>query len=124
MKKVAVYGTLRQGEGNHGLLRGQKFLGTDRIVGTLYDIGPFPCAVLDGKGQIVVEVYDEIDDETLSNLDCLEGYSGQESSANLYNRRTVRTEKGEFVETYEWAGVVRENFLKIEDGDWIKHGHG
>lgn len=87
---VFVYGTLKQGYGNHGVLGNSKFIGkafTESPDYLLYD-GGFPWAVYEedkGIGRIVGEVY-EIDDEiTLHNLDRLEGvpYMYQHHTTNV-----------------------------------------
>jgi gamma-glutamylcyclotransferase (GGCT)/AIG2-like uncharacterized protein YtfP len=72
---VAVYGTLKKGFGNHGYLRGQKFLGKavsrDRFI---LGHGGYPAVVPSSRGaKIVVEIYD-VSPSTLLNLDSLEGY--------------------------------------------------
>lgn len=46
--RVAVYGTLKRGMSNHGLLRQSRFLGEESLTSlTLYDLGLFPAAKLE-----------------------------------------------------------------------------
>lgn len=71
---VYVYGTLKAGYWNSGLLAKAKFLGAAITVSdgfTMYD-GGFPYVVPDGLNRIKGEVY-EVDDNVLANLDRLEG---------------------------------------------------
>ena len=50
---VAVYGTLKKGLGNHGLMAQAQFLGCDKLAQIcLYDIGPYPGARLEASGGI------------------------------------------------------------------------
>lgn len=76
---VAVYGTLKKGFHNHHYLIGSKLLGSgvtkhDHYVMLSAGI-PYVCKCVDEEkmGRISVEVY-EVDDNTLKNLDRLEGH--------------------------------------------------
>ena len=72
---IFVYGTLKQGFGNHRLLAGSKFLGTGSTNKkfAMYSIGfPFVCKD-EPISQIHGELY-QVDDEILQNLDNLEGH--------------------------------------------------
>lgn len=79
---VFVYGTLKRGEPNHGLLRRARFLGRRRLPGVrMHDLGPYPMAVpaggagrdgqLDGSPLIHGELFC-VDAEGLAALDRLE----------------------------------------------------
>ena len=71
---VAVYGTLKKGFGNHGLMAQAQFLGCDKLTQIcLYDIGPYPGARLEASAGIEVEVY-AISQSHLAELDLLEEY--------------------------------------------------
>lgn len=75
MTFVAVYGTLRVGEGNwyHLLKDTSKHIGTFRIDGfKMVSNGCFPY-VFQGEGAVTVDVF-EVDNTTMSRLDRLEGY--------------------------------------------------
>ena len=85
MKKIAVYGSLRQGMYNHFLLGDSKLLETKEIeipykmVSLVY----YPALVQDNKSnKIIVEIY-EVDDNVYEDVEILEGYP------NFYNRITV-----------------------------------
>lgn len=104
---VAVYGTLRKGFGNHRFLSNTAYLyttesiirtNTMREYGLMYNLGSFPGikfhSINDGnynkykKYKIVFEVY-AVDDETLADLDRLEGYRASEPTKGLYNKQKV-----------------------------------
>ena len=75
MYKVMVYGTLRAGCGNHRLLIGSKLLGQYTVPGyKMYSAGGFPyCVKTNNMNETIeTEVY-LVDDETLEDLDGLEG---------------------------------------------------
>lgn len=70
--KVFVYGTLREGRGNHPLLGGAKKIADGAVEGDLFLAGGLPMAVK-GDGRIVGELY-RVSRETLADLDMLEGH--------------------------------------------------
>lgn len=85
--KVAVYGSLKKGFGNHRLLETSERLGTDKITGwTMHSMSAYPC-ICEGGDDISIEVY-EINESTFSALDMLEGYP------SFYNRKEVSTKYG------------------------------
>ena len=75
--RVFVYGTLLSGEPNHHLLHGQPLVGEARTEARfdLVSLGGFPAMVPGGEVAVRGEVYD-VDEETLADLDRLEGYPG------------------------------------------------
>ena len=120
--KVAVYGSLRQGMGNHGLLRGQEFVGTtvtDEPF-AMYSLGGFPKVVLRGEKvcPIVVEVYN-VDEQGLVALNRLEGFSGSNDGSNFYDRSTVSTPLGD-VEIYHIEDGYGGTRGLVESGDWVE----
>ncbi|MBW7472652.1 gamma-glutamylcyclotransferase family protein [Marinobacter sp. M216] len=91
---VAVYGTLKRGCSNSGLLREATFLGEDALTGlTLYDLGPYPGAVIRPSDGVVVEVY-AINDRILADLDVLEDYFPAAPEESLYLRKRMATHHG------------------------------
>ena len=108
--KVAVYGTLREGFGNHRLLAGSEFIGKTKTepIFTMYG-SAIPWIVAGGNTAITVEVY-EVDEVTMRNLDRLEGYP------YYYDRKEVSTEFGD-----AWI-YFREEPGKdeIPSGDWAQ----
>ena len=108
--KVFVYGTLKQGYGNHCLLEDSTFLGkcTTEPEFTLHSLYAFPAVLPFGNTAIKGEVY-EVDDKTFKRLDRLEGYP------SLYERIQIPTEYGD-----AWIYVMDSvsNLKPIESGEW------
>jgi gamma-glutamylcyclotransferase (GGCT)/AIG2-like uncharacterized protein YtfP len=83
---VAVYGTLRKGQANHFLMNTAKYVDTVNIDSMKMFAGAFfPFAVLSDKqyDSIVAELY-QIDEETESYLDALEGVNHDNPDDGLY----------------------------------------
>lgn len=82
-KYVFVYGTLKQGYGNHRLLSKEPMLrGAVTLPCRMISLGGFPALVpSDDYHEIHGEIY-EVDDSTFESLDFLEGYP------DFYNRDT------------------------------------
>lgn len=92
--RVAVYGTLKFGLANHGLLRQARYLGETLLEEiTLYDLGWYPGAKLEPSSGILVEVYG-VDEGTLAVLDHLEGYRPGNSESSLFLRHSLDTPFG------------------------------
>lgn len=120
MTKVAVYGSLRKGMGNHVLLEGSKFLGNDVVQGSMYSLGGFPgCHNHDPEDTIHIEVY-EVDDDTLQSLDWLEGVDEECPEAGMYRRERIFTSLGS-VYIYWYNGDVDAVHDYVEGGDWVKY---
>jgi gamma-glutamylaminecyclotransferase len=87
---VFVYGSLKQGFGNHHFLRTATLLEATRTGSRAFrmeSMGGFPAVVKNGSYAIEGELY-EVDDETLRNLDRLEG------NGRFYNRELVFLSSG------------------------------
>ena len=121
MKKylVAVYGSLRRGMGNH-----QYYLSSSEYKGTfstepeytLHSLSYYPGLKLDGNTSIVMEVY-EVNEETLKNLNRLEGYHPGETST-FYDRIEINTPWGRAF-TYIYVNKLSKESI-VESGDWVK----
>jgi gamma-glutamylcyclotransferase (GGCT)/AIG2-like uncharacterized protein YtfP len=114
--KVFVYGTLKRGHGNHGLLNGSRFVGAAVLFGefVLLDSG-FPVCVEQPHGAPVAgEVY-EIDGATLQRLDHLEG------EGSMYHRqlRTVVYEHGGADVAAVYVGDERRWGRTYIGGQWL-----
>lgn len=91
MTKVFVYGSLKKGGGNHGVLGRSKLIGeglTNSRGFNMFD-GSFPFVTDDlidteRAGSIMGEVYEVENDAVMNNLDRLEGVP------HLYVRREVK----------------------------------
>ena len=73
---VFVYGTLKRGGSNHGLLAGQDFVGPARLAPgfVLYSLGDYPGLVAEaGAADRVTGELWAVDDAALARLDELEG---------------------------------------------------
>jgi len=127
--RLFVYGTLRRGERNHGLLgssRCEAFLA--RAPGVLVDTGlGFPAMKEMGAssgetpGMVCGEIY-RVDKATLARIDILEDYHGPGDPRNLYERveMKARTDRGEM----DVLAYVSDRFrdgAAICFGDWKLH---
>jgi len=120
--RVLVYGSLRDGMGNHRLLDGQEFVGTTLTAEpyAMYSLGGFPMVQLHGKrqGPIVVEAYD-VDERGLDRLNSLEGFRGK-GQANFYDCSEVQT-------VDFGAGLIYHiddrsgDYPLVENGDWVDY---
>lgn len=114
MTRVFVYGTLRQGQGNHRLLENQQFIGTSRTeaIYEMIHLGGFPGVLRTGPASIRGEIY-EVDDDALARLDRLEGHP------HFYTREEIDIPGTERVWIYFYnnRNPSRENIV-IESGDW------
>lgn len=123
---VAVYGSLRKGMGNHGLLTqyNANFVGEDVLDGwIMLGVGGFPAIIPsepDERDKVRVEVY-EISAVCEGVLDGLEGVE-----ADFYERWTVSTKYGKAL-IYVWHPMTFHNFFKrhseflpvVAGGDWV-----
>ena len=116
MDRVAVYGSLRAGCGNHRLLEGSECIGTYRIDAPfkMHSLGGFPALVPDAEdNSIVVEVY-EVDDTTMAKLDGLEGYP------SFYNRMVISVSAS----LNAWIYFMEDREFKddsfVVSGDWVQ----
>ena len=120
MKKylVSVYGSLRFGMGNH-----QYYLSDSEYKGTfstepeytLHSLQWYPGLKLNGNTSVVMEVY-EVDEETLKNLNRLEGYYPGEKST-FYDRIEINTPWGKAF-TYIYVNELSKESI-VESGDWV-----
>ena len=122
MKKylVSVYGSLRFGMGNH-----QYYLSDSEYKGTfstepeytLHSLQWYPGLKLNGNTSVVMEVY-EVDEETLKNLNRLEGYYPGEKST-FYDRIEINTPWGKAF-TYIYVNELSKDSI-VESGDWVMY---
>lgn len=115
MKKIAVYGSLRMGHGNHrALLSSSKKLITEivNIPFEMISLGGFPGLVpSEINNDITIEVY-EVSDDTYRRIEQLEGFP------RFYQKATIPTSEGNN-EIYVLENErYRNGFERIENGDW------
>ncbi len=132
---VAVYGTLRNGYGNHWLWADDPQCtarpGTHRVAGfAMYSAwnGGFPYAVPDPESSIVAELID-VTPECMERLDRLEGYP------HHYDRKvvTATAEDGSTIEAWMYfatpsrAREIAAECPLVVSGDWAdkaRHRNG
>jgi gamma-glutamylcyclotransferase (GGCT)/AIG2-like uncharacterized protein YtfP len=123
---VFVYGTLLPGDVRWHLL--EPFVvddgWSDRAAGRLYDTGlDYPAAVFDTDGttesaQLVVGRTMPLLESSLTRaLDVLDEVEGV--VAGLYERVTIRTERGHDAWAYRYGGGL--DLTPIDSGDWARH---
>jgi gamma-glutamylcyclotransferase (GGCT)/AIG2-like uncharacterized protein YtfP len=123
--RVGVYGSLRQGQGNHGLINGWVRVGTYSTPPrfTLHSLGSYPGMTDGGTTAVRVEVYD-VDDATLARLDVLEG------NGRFYERRRITVhgaeDPGSPPSTIAWIYVLLPEHQArtrglVDSGDWVAH---
>ncbi len=129
---IFVYGTLKRGEINHGLLDGYaRSIEVGWVLGCLYDVGEFP-ALAEGKNQVrgeIVRLDPEVMEQVLAVLDRLENCIPGDDANSMYTRRTVEvttiTGAREPAYTYFYnpshpSLPPLEQLPEVESGEW--HG--
>lgn len=113
---VFVYGTLKEGYGNHKhYLEGKsKFIGATSVPGVLVHLGSFPGLKDDDMCRVAGEVY-EVTWDVIGYLDSLEG------TPDLYERRQINTPLG-LCWTYYWTRLkstpLTDHTLVVNEGVW------
>jgi gamma-glutamylcyclotransferase (GGCT)/AIG2-like uncharacterized protein YtfP/cation transport regulator ChaC len=125
---VFVYGTLKRGLSNHGIVSRYIASVTPAAVrGWLYDLGYYP-AMAEGSGWVygeLIELMPEFADKAFVEMDLLEGVNQSEPSLGLYERATVAAHlaNGETVACETYRMPKRKNF-SLDDllpgGVWPK----
>ena len=114
LENIFVYGTLKKGERNHELLKGQIKLGEAETVDQycMFDVGRFPIVTEDEVCKIHGEVY-RVDEEVLKNVDYIEKH--------LYDRIkiAIKLKDSGTVEAWMYVCVDEElDGILIRDGKW------
>jgi gamma-glutamylaminecyclotransferase len=123
VKVAAVYGTLRQGYSNHIVIDDSEYIGTGKTK-ELYTLtaycNGFPA--LDKSvptHNVVMELYQLLNEKTANRMDSLEGYG-----SGFYDRSIVdvELEDGSVVQawTYDIEGCS-ESCPTVPNGDWSHH---
>jgi len=122
MHRLFVYGSLKYGEMNHDRIFG----GFDIKVtpawtyGELYDLGYFP-ALTEGTNKVYGELIEFDNLEILQRIDSLEGYRGENSNFNFYDRKEIQvfTDDNEFT---AWAYFLNKSKIIDSGGELITSG--
>ena len=122
MHRLFVYGSLKFSENNHNRI----FSGYDIKItsawtfGELYDLGYFP-ALTDGNNKVYGELIEFDNLEILRRVDYLEGYRGENSIFNFYDRRGIQifTDKNE---VKAWVYFLNKSKIIDSDGELITSG--
>ena len=116
---VFVYGTLRRSRGNHQLLEDAHFYGIGKTKQeyAMYLVGGFPYVIsTEPRHPIVGELY-AVDDDTLKNLDKLEGHP-------IYYARSEVVVIVDDVEYTAWMYFRDPKGTLLPSGDYNDASHG
>lgn len=117
---VSVYGSLRKKQSNYEYyLSSSKYKGTFSTEPeyTLHSLSYYPGLKLNGNTSVVMEVF-EVDEETLTTLNRLEGYRPGKTST-FYDRIEINTPWGKAF-TYIYVNELSKQSI-VESGDWVKY---
>ena len=116
---ISVYGSLRQGLGNHAYHLGKaEYLGTFSTEPnfTLHSLGSYPGLKNDGYTSVVMEVY-RVTDEEARLIDNLEGYNPNKEST-FYDKQDLMTPWG-LSSVYIYVNELQKSSI-VSSGDWKK----
>jgi gamma-glutamylcyclotransferase (GGCT)/AIG2-like uncharacterized protein YtfP len=119
---VAVYGSLRKGLSNYkGYLTKSVYLGKfdSEPVFTLKSLTHYPALIRGGKTSVVMEVF-RVTENTLNQLNILEGFYEEKDKFNHYNREIIKTPYGDaFVYLYNCEERIKDATV-VKSGDWVE----
>lgn len=120
MNRLAVYGTLMRGfRANQNFLNKAKFVEEVQIPGyDMYNRWGFPCIVPnpENKEGIRAEVFEDIDDDTMKNLDYYEAFRPDNPDRSMYLRKEIEV-GGKPAFIYVWNPPVGD-MPKVESGNF------
>ena len=122
MHRIFVYGTLKQGCGNHDRIFG----GYDIKItlawtyGKLYDLGWYPAMTV-GKEKVYGQLIEFNNAEILKRVDYLEGYKGINHPHNYYKRREVEVFVGG-IRVKAWVYFLTEEQVSRFGGNRLTTG--
>ena len=109
--KLFIYGTIKRGQCRADVMRGQKFLGSVKLVPMykMFNLGQFPALVkvsgLDNGPMIEGELW-EVDEDCIRRMDMIEG------APSFYRRQEVQVAGQEveslYVESYLYQGDISD----------------
>jgi gamma-glutamylcyclotransferase (GGCT)/AIG2-like uncharacterized protein YtfP len=126
-----VYGTLRHGQENYALLRGNTVAETPAVIErmALYSLRAYPMIV---EGESIVHgelmtLHPRIYTRLLADLDQLEGYRPGADSRFRREQHCVQTEGGAQLVAWVYVGdprtLAQEPHILVPHGDWRRHRH-
>jgi gamma-glutamylcyclotransferase (GGCT)/AIG2-like uncharacterized protein YtfP len=104
-----------------------RYAGTARVRGRLYDLGPYPAAILDPQadGDIVGDVYLlPPDPAVIVSLDAYEGYDARYPERSLFRRVPVAVRLTDNQTMPCWMYVYNrplDNAIPIPEGDYLAY---
>lgn len=119
MRKIGVYGSLRQGMYNHDLLQDSKLIDTKTvsIPFKMVSFGMYPALIPDDNKshEVIFEIY-EVNDDVYRSVEILEGYP------DFYQKAIQTDDDFEYyfvpdVDKYYQSRYIDEEHIK----DWIEH---
>lgn len=118
---IAVYGSLLEGLHNHRLISDAHYVGDFTTDGffTMYDLGSFPAITSTGNSTIEMSVY-AVNEKEAKDVDRLEGYEGENSNNNFYEKGTIVTPFGTAFYYYMKGSKLQDSEV-VESGDWKDH---
>ncbi len=120
---LALYGTLRQGEGASirlGLASKLQFVSACKIAGVLVDLGAYPGLVV-GEGVVIGELHEIGDETALAALDAYEEYDPKRPVESLFVRQPaalIEPSLTAFVYFFNEAARPFDRARVIRSGDW------
>jgi gamma-glutamylcyclotransferase (GGCT)/AIG2-like uncharacterized protein YtfP len=122
MYRLFVYGSLKFGEINHNRIFSDYDIKITSAwtYGKLYDLGYFP-ALAEGDNKVYGELIEFNNLEILVRVDSLEGYRGDNSNFNFYDRKEIIVYINEN-EITAWAYFLNKCKIKESDGELITSG--
>lgn len=117
---LAVYGTLRQGQCNHHILKDSKFLGTHKLLvpARMISYTAFPALIKSHAHNVITAELYEVSPEVMVDVDALEGVP------HLYQRMCITdTAVHESpITTYvqQKAHSAPQYYQEVYSGDWVR----
>jgi len=110
---VFVYGRMKQGGADHGILAGSRFLGQALTapVYDLVDLGGLPGLTTEGSMVVQGELY-AVDERTLTSIDEFEDHP------DTFHRDKLLLEDGREVLGYVLPPTQAVGFPRMSSGDW------
>lgn len=117
---VMVYGTLREGGGNHAFLESAVRLQNLELAGfRMVSLGAFPAVHPASEANTIQTELYEVDANTFAQLDQLEGYP------SFYDRKQIAVELDNGARLSAWLYIMAAEKLvsrpALTGGDWLAH---